>query len=387
MPRQDQKLDSTQFLKALFTGIGQGLSKVLPSAEASTGGEATATQIEQPDGDSLIQGMLNTIYSTNPIQGAIAEEALKTQKKQVKTAMEEGGMTAEDVIQSAGIDLNAAIQGSLIPGGPTTGSVAPTRPGEAQSATTTKGPAQATAPQVTPPQPELGDPQLLKAGGLFTGQRLTPEGNVQLGGPLAIGGMSIDKIQKLQEILGQQPLQKGEREQLELQATAEFVQQEQERFDKFFDGILNPKPVASEAAKQIGLLTGAQDALNNITNVFNMDPQLLRNTARPGNPLGQKLKFWTETLANNLLRQESGAAITEDERKFIKQLVTPRGFKAVLESPETTVEKIRAISSRVNSTMNLLQPNQATQAFVQSALGQGFSKEEVYRLLKKKGAV
>jgi len=118
-----------------------------------------------------------------------------------------------------------------------------------------------------------------------------------------------------------------------------------------------------------------------------MDPQLLRNTARPGNPLGQKLKFWTETLANNLLRQESGAAITEDERKFIKQLVTPRGFKAVLESPETTVEKIRAISSRVNSTMNLLQPNQATQAFVQSALGQGFSKEEVYRLLKKKGAV
>ena len=89
----------------------------------------------------------------------------------------------------------------------------------------------------------------------------------------------------------------------------------------------------------------------------------------------------------NILRQESGAAITAEERKFIRSLVTPRGKQALVESPETTFAKIQSLSKRISSTLNLLQPNEQVSNFVKSALGQGFSKDEIYALLMKKGMI
>lgn len=46
----------------------------------------------------------------------------------------------------------------------------------------------------------LVNPKVLQPKGLFTTQTMTPEGDIQLGGKLAMGGMSLEKMKLLQEL-------------------------------------------------------------------------------------------------------------------------------------------------------------------------------------------
>lgn len=201
--------------------------------------------------------------------------------------------------------------------------------------------------------------------------------------PGALDFVRQEKIKSAEQI----PMSRAKKEELGYGLLAEYNKQELKSVNDFFSNIMEQKPLSAESAKGVSLARSAKNSLEAIDSVFQQDPKALRNWDRPGNAIGQQLRVLRDNIENSLLRIESGAAISEDEKKFIRTLTTPQGIKAFLEDPSTTRLKIQQIRDKLDGYLNLIDPNYQTRQFVQNALAQGKSKAEIITFLRQKGKV
>lgn len=192
---------------------------------------------------------------------------------------------------------------------------------------------------------------------------------------------------KRQQRLGEIPLQKAELQKAFLESGKLNKKENAKLMNTFFTNTLSPKPLAAETSKVLGFVDDSIDALTEINKIFQADPKLLRNLSVPGNPLGQKLKFLKDLAGNSLLRKESGAAITEEERKFFNKLLSPVGARAFFEDPSTIKLKLDTILRNLGRQKRYLQPNEGLKERIQSAIQSGFSREEIFQKLREKGEI
>ncbi len=200
------------------------------------------------------------------------------------------------------------------------------------------------------------------------------------------GRMEAQKASQ-QQRKGEVPMQKGELQRFIIKGEQATQAQSQKAMEGFFSGVLSPKPLPAETSKVLGFTNDSLDALKEINKVFETDPKLLRNLSIPGNPLGQQLKFLKDLAGNSLLRKESGAAISAEERKFINKLLSPVGAKAFFEDESTTKLKLDTIINNLERQKNYLQPNEGLKERIQSAIQSGFSREEIFQKLRERGEV
>ena len=380
---------------------------------AQTAGQMVNQQVTQDNPVAVLARLLGGLTASNPLttptqdvaqnvvsgvgkpQPQVPELSLRKTKALEKVVTKGINEQAEEFVSMQGLSAAEEIL-EKIDQQPQAGTQAVAPPAASQqgagaqgiaSALAPQAPAQAPAPTTSTPTPGQGQDQQQDGGGIreILGKILSLGGLIQTHPNLRLAQSQAALNE--QQLAGEVPLQKGEREKLTLQGLVSQSKEETKRFNTFFDSILTPKPLSEGQSKSIELLSSAQGSLNKITEIFNQDPTLLQTIATPGNQLGQTIRFHTENLANNLLRRESGAAIKEDERKFFNKLVTPRGMKAFLENPQVTLEKIQSIGDRISTGLNLLRPNKKMNEFVKSSLKQGFSKEEVFQFLKQKGMI
>jgi len=187
------------------------------------------------------------------------------------------------------------------------------------------------------------------------------------------------------------PLSRAKREEMAIQggisALKDQALKEQERAQKFFDDVLRDKPLGGSDSKFFNLASGGLESLQAIDLLFTQDPSNLRNLNRPGNPVGQQLTFLRNDLENSLLRIESGAVISNDEKKFIRELTTPQGIQAYLQDPDTVRLKIETIRGRLEGFKNSMKPNEQIRQTAKTLLQQGFSETEIFEAFRRKGMI
>lgn len=144
--------------------------------------------------------------------------------------------------------------------------------------------------------------------------------------------------------------------------------------------------LAGESAKQYGLLKNALPAINTIEKILNTNPNDLRSLNVPGNPKGQQIASMMNLINNNILRQESGAVISPQEKKDFANFLSPqRGLKAITESPEDAKLRVQNLKRRITETLGKIDPNYQIRESWQQAKKAGYSDEEIYSHLKSIG--
>lgn len=252
------------------------------------------------------------------------------------------------------------------------------------------------------------NPQVLPANGPFSGPELLPGGGVRqqgffgsLFGPSATDllnqqGKAIANSQGMQKLQGSEPLQAGEKEKLMMERETKYgeagitsgaagVKMDTERRDKFFEAL--DKPMAKESTLTIGQNSAAKDALDQFESILKTNPSAIRTPNWVGSPFGQKIKALGEQLDQALLRKESGAALTKDDRKFIKGLTVKTGFSALKEDPTTALFKIANLRKRIGVEGELLDPQSNLRTEIKKLEAAGFSRNDVWEFMKTKGRV
>lgn len=191
------------------------------------------------------------------------------------------------------------------------------------------------------------------------------------------------EIGAVQKIAGLEPMQESERRKLQQQQEIK----QQEIASKFINDIVVDKPLSSADSNTLGFINSAVDASTQLLDIFQYDPQTGTignpNALRDFNPKsssGQNITRLINQLKNDLLRKESGAAITKDDQDFIKK-ITPRD-KSLIENPETAVNKLVSIANKLNAQKKLMQPNADQKDKIKFLKAKGVSETEIYQAIQ-----
>jgi hypothetical protein len=299
------------------------------------------------------------VEAPDPLSDATLKEVLKIRKEQVREAAEQGA-PLDDILRQA--EAMKTPEGQLNPGQglapqPQGGQPQGGQQGQATQALTANQPQ--GAPQVSQ---EQGKNLLV---GLFNALGFKESGASRL------NNANADLAK--QQLAGEQPLQKGEREKLE-----------NKQFNQLFTGA--SKPLSDAAAKTVGNINSGLRQLDALEQSFATDPGVFTTTGLSAT--GQAVRTMTEDLTDIIGRLRSGGAINKDEEKRFKgQLPAVGPIAGRIEKASTVklkLQKLRALFSDIQSSVT---PNAGQSQRVQAALNAGFSKEEIMSAFQQRGGI
>lgn len=255
---------------------------------------------------------------------------------------------------------------------------------------------QYTAPGMQPASGPFGQAAILPDGGArqagVFGSLFAPSATTLL----ANQGQAIQNVQGVQEIRGHKPLQAGDREKIELEnkgkleaATAtegaKLTTKDVERRDKFYENL--DKPVSSESSRSLTFAKDIVDSSEQILKIAMENPSALKSINIPGNPFGQKLRVTISRMEQALLRYSSGATITKEEKKEIREIIPKIGLKSWLQDPTTAQFELNNLKSRFKETSDLLDPQSPLRNEIKSLEKAGYKRTEIWEYMKHKGRV
>jgi len=164
-------------------------------------------------------------------------------------------------------------------------------------------------------------------------------------GQAAIQGQRLQNLMSQQEILGEKPLQKGEREKQLME------------LDKELQKLATTAPDALniEQASKFAIITSGQKGLQQAASLLDQNPNLLKTGNLPGflkSQAGRQFVTAMESAYEGQLRAVSGATLGEEE---IKRKVKQFGA-TILDSPETIRQKFSALNGFYNTAIRTADP-------------------------------
>jgi len=387
--------------------IGQAAATATtPIPEGQHAGQFMMQQRQQ-FGQQILKDILE------PIQNAAQKEAEKIAKERVRQQVDSGTPLAEVQAQIAmpslmeqqqQRDATAATQEQFMQGLQTGEVRDPFQtPEQQQTSIALAGgqpnvaPAQDERFSDLPPVPSRGDLQKMAGVPLPKQGLLSGFGFVD---PVLRQGL-LQNSQLLQEITGQTPLAKGEKEKIALEGLIDLEKQAAktgiERQDKFWETY--DKGLTSETNKQLSLLDTALTSADDIIDILGIglddngyvtvknagmlkDPNFFNKNRRA-------LTKARDIFVNKLLRRDSGAAITPDEMKQASQMF---GFqlgniKALAQNAEVIGKVILQTKDQLTMDRNRLVPNLATKDLVFQLEQKGYTRSQIYTALTNRGMI
>ena len=257
-------------------------------------------------------------------------------------------------------------------------------------------------------------PQINTQGGSFKNSVLKSLQNFGRGASEALGVSTQEQIKKQQlenqvlqqELSGKKPLQAGEREKLDIEAGKGIKKLELEqkqavtkRMDEFFDPILRKEPQSPELNKTLSQIELSINALDNITNLLQIDfneatgeinmknKELLRSKDfRDKNR--QSLIRARDMFINKTLRRDSGATVGEEEEKAFKRIAGfDIGIKSYFQNPDVIAQAIVESKQQSLRDRSRLLPNETRDREIKALLQQGHSKESIFGEFERRGEI
>ena len=290
----------------------------------------------------------------DPLQMAVLKAVQKTVGEQASEAIQMG-VPPEQVLGQAGV---------------------PTFAGARAMESANKQPQKAQQSQqqsnVTINNPQGILKNLFQQAGVSTDEN----GNIVVnqGGAFSVRARNqLPNAESLQRLTGQVPLQKGEKESIEIQ-----------EFNKLLTG--SNKPLSSDASKSLGNLKSGLNQVNSLIAEFESDPNLFKAL----NPLGERrqiVKTMLGDLTDVLGRLRSGGAINDEEFKAFKRQLPSLGLAGKIEKASTVKFKLNKLKSLFSDIKSAVAPNEGSDVSqrMQSAIAAGFSREEIIQRLKSRG--
>lgn len=360
-------------LKAAQAGAG-------PLAGASGAlGALTATPVGQNPVSNMTQAF------TQGMQDPMAPYRIKAAQKVLNERSMEFAKQAPDDALAGYIQMNSGQLASS----PTVGAAQANNASQAQSMgmqEAPQAPQQPTSSPQTSTQPNAMSllSKLLMAGGAglntYAGgdsSSLINMANQAAERQALAPGRQLQNQLAEQELLGLKPLQKGEKEKIELQGMNDF-------FGKIADS--GTKELSETSARTLGNVDSALKQINTIEKMIGENPNVLKEWNVPGNAVGQSLATMNSDLTDILGRLRSQGSITKGEENRFKGQMVKTGFGANFEDPQTAKLKITKFKSLLTDIKKSIQPSQADfSRKVNDLIARGATKEQIYRIYKEGG--
>lgn len=189
-------------------------------------------------------------------------------------------------------------------------------------------------------------------------------------------GQQLDNQLKRQKLRGEEPLQIGEKEKIEL------VQQ-----GKFFENIAeaaNKQPSGQEATL-LGNINSGLRQIDSLSSALQKDPNVFKEWVMPGNPNRAAIESMNEDVIDVLGRLRSQGAISKDEEVRFKKQLPQIGGLINIESPKVAKFKLDKLKGLLSDIKQTATPR--TSDFAQKVMKlrqMGATDEQIYKAYRGK---
>lgn len=177
----------------------------------------------------------------------------------------------------------------------------------------------------------------------------------------------------------------------------EVKEAEQKRMNEFFDPILRPEAMTSEASKTLSQIESALTGIDNINKLLDISVdngkvsignKKLLTSKNFVNKNRQALIRARDVFINKALRRDTGAAIgKEEEAQFRRTFGFDVGVGSFLKNPEVIAQSLVESQEQLIRDRNRFLPNEQRNREVKSLLKQGFTKKQIFEELEKRGEI
>lgn len=184
----------------------------------------------------------------------------------------------------------------------------------------------------------------------------------------------LNQIAGVQKITGQEPLQAGKREELNITA-----------MNTFFDNITkaSDKPISAESSKLLGNVDSGIKQIDALSSALEKDPGLLKKWVAPGNAERQMVDTMLTDLSDIIGRLRSGGAITKDEEDRFRQQIPKKGLFEDVKTSKFKLKKLRDLMSDIKQSVE--PKTSELSGRVQAALQAGATREQIYKIYQAGG--
>lgn len=199
-------------------------------------------------------------------------------------------------------------------------------------------------------------------------------------------------------IIGEEPIQAGTREQLKIQKETELEKtvlqenivasrEERQRMNEFFKNTLEPKPLSGETATSVNTSQAVVNDISELQALLQANQKSLETLATPGNKLGQRVRDLMARLKANIISSRGGKALSKNEEKLFTAIIPRRGFGAKLQDLSSIIFQLDTLKEDASRQINLIQPSNEMKNIVQDYINRGYSREDIYLELKRRGKI
>lgn len=244
----------------------------------------------------------------------------------------------------------------------------------------------------------------VRNGGMFSINKMLPNGDIQAGGPFAaMFGPTMNQITGAQGAISAQGANQAQEKAVGAAITpqsasekatneASLAKNQMDMWNKSYEKLL--EPVAG--AKELSQVEGAITALDDITNILGISVDKtgtakIKNRKLLGDPVWVRknrpgLLRARDLFINKTLRRDSGATITPaDEKAAARSIGFNVGASAFLQNPDLIAKSIVSSREQLLRDRTNLSPNSTTRLFVQEAKAQGATDAQIKQYLAQKG--